>query len=402
MGRLKKMVAGYVLVIESHALQRSVLVNGLRNLQIACVLSAGNAQQAVEHIRRQEVIDIIFFDLLDGSINNLDFLSVASELGNVRALIVHGELPLALLRSVAKMSSLSSIPLLGVLNKPLQPQALQKILAVFKTHHVSSLIKPAAELELIPRAEVLQGLIAGEFQAWYQPKFNLHDGRLFGAEVLVRWVHPQKGLLMPRDLLATVVAYDLIDDMFKQLLEQGLEFMSRQREQGLDLGLAFNLTGSQLMRNDLVEHIVQRLQQYEMPSSALMFEITENGMLDLPGSAVENLLRLHHAGCGLSIDDFGIGFSSWRQLAHLPFNQLKLDGVFVRDVDDLSNRAVISSSVALAKALRMDLVAVGIENAHALNTLISLGCSFGQGFHLALPMTSADFATWLKFHSPLV
>ncbi|QJI31252.1 EAL domain-containing response regulator [Pseudomonas sp. ADAK18] len=396
------MIEGCVLVVESHALQRSVLVNWLLNLQVACVLSAGNALQAVDHICRQEIIDIIFFDLSDGSINNLDFLSVGSKLGNVRTLVVHGELPLALLRSVSRLSSLSSIRLLGVLDKPLQPQALQKILSAFKTHHSASLREPAAKLELTPHAEVLQGLIAGEFQAWYQPKFNLHDGRLFGAEVLVRWEHPKKGLLMPSNLLATVVAYDLIDDMFKQLLEQGLEFMSRQREQGLDLGLAFNLTASQLVRDDLVEHIVQRLDQYKMPGSALMFEVTENGLLDLPPSAVENLLHLHQAGCGLSIDDFGIGFSSLRQLAHLPFNQLKLDTVFVRDVDDLGNRAVISSSVALAKALRMDLVVVGIENAHELHTLISLGCSFGQGFHLALPMTGADFSLWLKLHAPAV
>lgn len=390
------MVEGRVLVIESHALQRSVLVNGLLRLQVSSVLSAGDAMQAVDHIRCQEVIDIIFFDLGDGSINNLDFLTVARELGNVRTLVVYGELPLALRRAVEGMSTLSSIRLLGVLEKPLQLRALQKILSDFKPLHCSALRGSRTALELLPRQQVLLGLTAGEFQAWYQPKFNLHDGRLFGAEVLVRWSHPQRGLLLPHDLLAAVVAYDLIDEMFKLLLDQGLEFMSRLREQGLDLGLSFNLTASQLVSSELVEHVIQRLHQYEMPGAALMFEVTENGLLDLPTSTVKNLWHLHQAGCGLSIDDFGIGFSSLRQLAHLPFNQLKLDGVFVHDVDNVGNRAVISSSVALARALKMDLVVEGIENGHTLNTLIDLGCSFGQGFHLALPMGAADFAVWLQ------
>lgn len=390
------MVEGRVLVIESHALQRSVLVNGLLRLQVSSVLSAGNAMHAVDHIRCQEVIDIIFFDLGDGSINNLDFLTVARELGNVRTLVVYGELPLALRRAVERMSTLSSIRLLGVLEKPLQLRALQKILSDFKPLHCSALRGSLTALELIPRQQVLLGLTAGEFQAWYQPKFNLHDGRLFGAEVLVRWSHPQHGLLLPQDLLAAVVAHDLIDEMFKRLLDQGLELMSRLREQGLDLGLSFNLTASQLVSNELVEHVIQRLHQYEIPAAALMFEVTENGLLDLPTSTVRNLWHLHQAGCGLSIDDFGIGFSSLRQLAHLPFNQLKLDGVFVRDVDDLGNRAVISSSVALARALRMDLVVENIESAHTLNVLVNLGCSFGQGFHLAVPMTAADFAVWLQ------
>ncbi|NMX68134.1 EAL domain-containing protein [Pseudomonas sp. WS 5111] len=402
MGRLKQMVEGCVLVIESHALQRSVLVNGLLNLQVASVVSAGNAMQAVDHIRSQAVIDIIFFDLADGSINNLEFLRVASELGNVRALVIHGELPLALRRSVEKLTTLSSIRLLGVLEKPLQLRALQKILSDFTPLYCSALRGTLTAIELIPRQQVLLGLMAGEFQAWYQPKFNLHDGRLFGAEVLVRWNHPQRGLLLPRDLLAAVVAYDLLDEMFKRLLDQGLELMSRLREQGFDTGLAFNLTASQLVSSDLVEHVIQRLHQYELPGAALMFEITENGLLDLPASAVENLLHLHQAGCGLSVDDFGIGFSSLTQLAHLPFNQLKLDGVFVRDVDDLGNRAVISSSVALARALKMDLVVENIENAYTLNALVDLGCSFGQGFHLAVPMSADDFAVWLQCRASVV
>lgn len=390
------MVESCVLVIESHALQRSVLVKGLLNLNVTCVLSAANAAQAVHHICRQHVIDIIFFDLSDGSISNLEFLRVASGRGNVRSLVVHGELPRELRRAIDKMGRLSYLPLLGVLDKPMQPQALQRILAAFDSMHCPALRPRVTERELIPRSQVLQGLIACEFQAWYQPKFNLHDGRMYGAEVLVRWNHPQRGLLLPRDLLAAVVAYDLIDDMLKQLLEQGLEFLSRLRERGFDMGLAFNLTASQLLGSDLAEHVVQRLRHYNLSGSTLMFEINENGLQDLPHCVLGNLLLLHQRGCGLSIDHFGIGFSSLKQLAQLPFNQLKLDREFVRDIDDLGNRAVISSSVALAKALKMELVVEGIESARALHTLINLGCSFGQGIHLARPMTGPDFAEWLN------
>lgn len=385
-----------VLVVESHAFQRSVLVKGLQNLQVGCVLSAASVLQAVEHIRSGKVIDIVFFDLSDGSLNNHEFLAVANVLGNVKALVVHAVLPSGLYRSLVKMRTFSGINLIGVLEKPLQPDALQNILSAFRQLQCSTGKPVSPELELVPQEQVRQGLLAAEFQAWYQPKFNLRDGSLFGAEVLVRWNHPVRGLLLPRDLLAAVLAYDMIDDMFKQLLDQGLEFINALRYQGSDLGLAFNLTASQLVRNDLVEHIVQRLHQYDMPGSALMFEVTENSLLDLPGCALENLLHLRQAGCGLSIDDFGSGFSSLKQLAQLPFNQLKLDSMLIRDVDDPGNKAVISASVALSKALKMDLVVVGIESAQALRTLISLGCSFGQGFQLAVPMTAADFAVWLE------
>ncbi len=192
------------------------------------------------------------------------------------------------------------------------------------------------------------------------------------------------------------MAYDLLDEMFKQLLDQGIALLGRLRKQGIELGLAFNLTVSQLVRNELVEHIVQTLHQYGVSGSTLMFEVSENSLLDLPASALENLQRLHQMGCGLSIDDFGTGFSSLRLLAQLPFDQLKLDGLFVQDLNDPSNRALVLSSLALARTLRMDLVIEGIGSSQILEQLIDLGCTFGQGFHLALPMVGTDFIDWLE------
>ncbi|AZE22383.1 diguanylate cyclase/phosphodiesterase [Pseudomonas chlororaphis subsp. aureofaciens] len=279
------------------------------SLRIEHVLSAGNAAQAEAYIQRRGVIDVVFLDLNDSSIDHRELLRIAGELGNVRTLVVYSELQLELCRAAIQVKTLFDIKLLGVLDKPLQLTALQKLISRF----VRSQIPPSAstwacsmiEHELIPEEQVRHGLVSGAFQAWYQPKFNLCDGQLFGAEVLVRWDHPVRGVLLPKDLLAAVLAYDLIDDMFKQLLDQGLLVLSRLRKQGVEIGLSFNLTASQLVHDDLVEHILHRLEQHRLSGTVLIFEVIENSLLNLPVPAYENLLRLYQAGCGLSIDDFG-------------------------------------------------------------------------------------------------
>lgn len=390
------MLLAHVLVIESHAFQRAVLVKALTRLQVETVTAVANTTLAVECLRGPDVIDIIFFDVADGLVNNYDFLQVASEQGNTRALVLYSDLQNDLYRSVIQMKSFSGISLLGVLKKPLQLENLSQVLSRFaQLQHCAPQHLPA-ESELIPEDEVRQGLAIGAFQAWYQPIFKLPDGLLTGAEVLVRWQHPTRGLLLPKDLLAAVLAYDLIDDMFKQLLDQGLSLLGYLREQGIEFGLSFNLAASQLIRNGLVEHIVQRLEQYGFTASILMFEVTENSLLDLPASARKNLVRLHEIGCGLSVDDFGAGFSSLKTLAELPFDQLKLDGIFVQDLADPGSQVIVTGSLALSRKLGVDLVVEGISNQDIFDSLVRLGCTFGQGFYLGLPAKRGDFVSWVE------
>ncbi|WPN52007.1 EAL domain-containing response regulator [Pseudomonas sp. P9_2] len=384
------------MVIEHHAFQRAVLVKALGNLGVANVLSASDAEQAIGLLTQLPKVDIVFFDLADGSINHSAFLKVAGELGNVQTLVAYSELQADLYRTVKQMKTLSGLKLLGILDKPLDMQDLQRLLENFKLRHHVLTAPDLSVPELIPEDQVRHGLAVGAFEAWYQPKFDLVERRLFGVEALVRWRHPTRGMLLPRDLLGAVLAYDLIDEMLKQLLDQGIALLLQLRTQGIDLGMAFNLTASQLVRNDLVDYIIQCLQGYDLPGSGLTFEVAESSLLDLPASALANLLRLREAGCGLSIDDFGLGFSSLRLLAQLPFNQIKLDGVFVQDLANPGNRAVVASSLALTRALQMDLIIEGVGSQPALDTLIELGCHFGQGFHLAVPMPGADFCGWLE------
>ncbi|WP_175403916.1 EAL domain-containing response regulator [Pseudomonas sp. 25 R 14] len=384
------------MVIEHHAFQRAVLVKALGNLGVGNVLSASDAEQAIGLLKKLPKVDIVFFDLADGSINHSAFLKVAGELGNVQTLVAYSELQADLYRTVKQMKTLSGLKLLGILDKPLDMQDLQRLLENFKLRHHVLTAPDLSVPELIPEDQVRHGLAVGAFEAWYQPKFDLVERRLFGVEALVRWRHPTRGMLLPRDLLGAVLAYDLIDEMLKQLLDQGIALLLQLRAQGIDLGMAFNLTASQLVRNDLVDYIIQCLQGYDLPGSGLTFEVAESSLLDLPASALANLLRLREAGCGLSIDDFGLGFSSLRLLAQLPFNQIKLDGVFVQDLANPGNRAVVASSLALTRALQMDLIIEGVGSQPALDTLIDLGCHFGQGFHLAVPMPGADFFAWLE------
>ncbi|TLG88031.1 EAL domain-containing protein [Pseudomonas edaphica] len=387
-----------VVVIEHHAFQRAVLVKALGNLGVGNVLSASDAEQAISLLNQLPKVDIVFFDLADGSINHSAFLKVAGELGNVQTLVAYSELQADLYRTVKQMKTLSGLKLLGILDKPLDMQDLQRLLENFKLRHHVLMAPDLSVPELIPEDQVRHGLAVGAFEAWYQPKFDLVERRLFGVEALVRWRHPTRGMLLPRDLLGAVLAYDLIDEMLKQLLDQGIALLLQLRAQGIDLGMAFNLTASQLVRNDLVDYIIQCLQGYDLPGSGLTFEVAESSLLDLPASALANLLRLREAGCGLSIDDFGLGFSSLRLLAQLPFNQIKLDGVFVQDLANPGNRAVVASSLALTRALQMDLIIEGVGSQPALDTLIDLGCHFGQGFHLAVPMPGADFCCWLEHY----
>ncbi len=321
-----------VLVIEHHTFQRAVLVKALQSLGIPCVLLADNAKQACVQMRGKGSIDIVFFDLNDDLLEILDLWQSDVALKRIRALILFSDLQPDISRAMDRMNVLSGTFLLGVLKKNLQLGDLRKMLMRFDQVQNAPVPRVIPEQKLLSREEVLRGLAMTEFRAWYQPKFNLRDGSLFGAEVLVRWEHPTRGLLLPCDLLSAVLAHGLINEMLKQLLGQGIQLLLKLKARGVSLQLSFNLAASQLNCTQLVAHLEELLRQHELPGSAFMFEVAESGLLDFSLSAQENAHALYRLGCGLSIDDFGVGFSSLRMLAQLPFSQLKLDGMFVQDL----------------------------------------------------------------------
>ena len=386
-----------VLVLENQRFQRSVLIKMLDRLGLQEVRQASSTKQAMAQLHACGGMDIVLCDLADRSLDCLEFLRGASQAGLVQAVALCSELRPELRRALAQMRSLSGLQMLGVLSQPLQLRAMRHLLHSYWRRRLPS-ARAQTPAALPHEHEIHQGLALGEFRAWYQPKFMLGTGRLAGVEALVRWEHPTRGVLLPAQFLAAVLAYDLIDPIFKQLLEQGLNLLSMLRRQHIQLELAFNLHASQLLDDELLLHIQQALLRHGLPGTTLLFELAENGLLDLSPRTQENLLRLRLLGCGLSIDDFGTGFSSLKLLCQLPFNQLKLDGAFVRHVDDPQNQAMVASTLALARSLDMSLVIEGIGTQRSHEGVLALGCEIGQGFYLARPMAGYRLIPWLEAH----
>lgn len=379
-----------VLVLGHDEYTRHVLISLLRQLGMGEALQAGEPDEALVQVQRQGGVDIVFCDVMHREPECLAFLRLAGQRALVRAVVVYSELSWHLQRSLGHLVALADLQLLGVLSAPLELCALRRTLQ--RLHPTP----PALRVPVLPSEdEVRRGLALGEFRAWFQPQLQLRSNDVVGAEALVRWEHPAHGVLLPADFLGAVLAYDLIDQMFKQQLEQGLCLLGVLRRQGVSLNLAFNLHASQLVGSALVEHIRQALDRHAFKGSILTFELAENGLLVCPPETRESLLRLRLLGCNLSIDDFGLGFSSLKSLCQLPFNQIKLHGNVVQRLERPCNRAMVASTQALVQSLGMTLVIEGVSSVRVRDGLLALGCEIGQGFYLARPMTGRDLLLWL-------
>lgn len=385
-----------VLIVHQQGSQVDALIDRLQYLGVTEWLHTSDTAQALTLLQGANAVDIVLCDLGEQALERLEFLRDARQTGRVRALVLCSELSPELRRAVGQMSSLAGLPLLGVLNQPLQLHTLRTVLWRYRQGRGRSLLTTRPVAILPSEAEIRRGLESAEFRAWYQPQLHMAHGELCAVEALARWQHPRRGLLRPRDFLAAVLAYDLIDELFTQVFEQGLELLASLHRQGQPLQLAFNLHASQLASPGLVAQVRQALLRHGLPGSSLTFELSESGVLDLPGMTEYHLWQLRSLGCVLAIDDFGAGFSSLKQMSRLPFTRIKLDGAFIQRPLEPCNRAIIASTLALSRSLGMELVIEGVSSQPIREALVGMGCQSGQGFFLARPMDGSRLRQWLR------
>lgn len=229
-------------------------------------------------------------------------------------------------------------------------------------------------------------LARGEFVLHYQPKFAA-SGEPVGAEALLRWQHPQRGLLMPDTFIALAERTGLIIAIGDWVLGEACRQMSLWYAQGYrDWRVAVNLSALQFCHAGLVDSVASALKRYQLPANCLTLEITETTAMRNADASLAILGRLAEMGVDLSIDDFGTGYSSLLYLKRLPANELKIDRGFVRDLEqDSDDAAIVSAIVALGQALDLRIVAEGVETSGQQDFLTRLGCDSLQGYLLGQP-----------------
>ncbi len=250
------------------------------------------------------------------------------------------------------------------------------------------------ELSLI--GEMREALVRNEFVVFYQPKLNLSKNRISGAEALIRWRHPTKGMIAPMRFIPFAEQTGFIREITPWLLEHVIEQAAQWRRSGMTVVASVNLSTLDLLNRDLVPQIQGLLDRFDLPAEQLCLEITESALMDEPELALKHLNELSAHGLKLSIDDYGSGQASLGYVKSLPVNELKIDRVFVTDVDSTpKNAAIVRSTILLCRELGLSVVAEGAENSNELDWLKDNGCDVVQGYVIAKPMALDDFVAWV-------
>jgi len=247
----------------------------------------------------------------------------------------------------------------------------------------------------------LRGAFArGEIEPFFQPVVKLETGAISGFEALARWRHPRRGIVPPDEFLPMCGDLGLMVDLGHLMMRaSALQLAAwRERHSAADkLTCSVNLSTGDLDRLDLVQEVEALIRETGLPKSSLKLEITESDIMRDPEHAAITLRNLREAGAGLSLDDFGTGFSSLSYLTRLPFDTLKVDRYFVRTMGANEGSAkIVRSVVNLGRELSLEVVAEGVENAAMARALMEIGCHYGQGFGYAPALSAQEAEVYLN------
>ncbi|MDO9225729.1 MAG: EAL domain-containing protein [Pseudomonadota bacterium] len=246
------------------------------------------------------------------------------------------------------------------------------------------------------------GLAADELVLYYQPKVNLRTGQVIGLEALLRWRHPEQGLLLPGSFLPHVEHHDLIVEIGEWVARQALAQLSTWNKAGLAVPVSINVAARQLLQGDFVDCMRHCLEDFPgVPPGLLEIEILESAALENTRHVRGVIEACWSMGVSFSLDDFGTGYASLSYLRDIPAETLKIDQSFVRDVlEDSDDLTLVEGIIGLATAFRRTVVAEGVETPEQGVLLMRLGCDIAQGYGIARPMPAADIPAWVAAYQP--
>jgi len=353
----------------------------------------------------------IALDLIMPDMDGVEVLAKLSSRGCTANMVITSGVSRRVLEAAGRSAMEHGLAISGVLPKPFSPAQLRTLLARNCTFNQGKKRSSRDGIAFIPdQRSLIDALRRRQIGMVFQPKVACVDGQLAGFEALARWHHPEHGLLGPDLFIPIAESSGLIDELTSQIIEQALKWYgSNFSSDKLDLAsgvsnvlspgltLSVNISAKTLDNFTFVDRVVELCTLHHVSNTRLIFELTESSAMADPVASLDLLTRLRMKGFQLSIDDFGTGFSSMKQLVRLPFSEIKVDKSFVMTaMSSQESRSVIRSIVELGDSLGLKSVAEGVEDAETLAFLREVGCDMAQGYYIGRPMSGENTLKWIS------
>ena len=374
-----------VMVVEDHGFQRRMALRLLAELGVTDVHQAADGAGALSQLDDLErVPDVVLVDLDMPGMDGIEFIGHVAQRRLARAVVVVSALDAALLNTVQTMAHAYGLRVLGSVEKPLTLDKLAAALGDY-THgpHDDADDEPIE----ISASSIREALAAGEIGPWYQPQVEFGNGRVVGVEALARWTRPDGHVVPPAHFVGLLEREGLLEALTDHMLTQACRDKRRWDAQGLRLTLSVNVSPTSLTLNSAADRYQRLVEAEGVDPTEVILEITESSVMADAARGLGVMARLRLKGFGLSIDDFGTGWSSLAQLSQVPFTELKIDQGFVSGAHrQPRKRAVVEASLDLARKLDLKVVAEGVESIDDWQMLAELGCGIAQGALVSLPV----------------
>ena len=384
-----------VLVLDDDLFALKLLARQLTLLGIDEVRTCDSATAALDVLNREgAVFDVMLVDLHMPGMDGVEFLRhLAQRRFRGGLILVSGE-DERILRSVAALAKAHHLRVLGSLHKPVSGDDLKRVLESMPLPSrttTATAIRTSFSVE-----ELRNALSGGQLVNYYQPQVRMNNAEVVGVEALVRWRHPDEGVVMPDHFVRLAEANALSGALTRRVLTGALADAHRWADAGLDLWLSVNVSMDVLVALDFPDEVAGAARKAGVSPSKLILEVTESQLMRDSLVLLDIATRLRLKRIGLSIDDFGTGYSSLAQLRDIPFDELKLDRGFVHGAwNNASLRAILQANLEMARQLGLRSVAEGVEDRHDWDFLRSLGCELAQGYFIARPMPADQLEGWL-------
>lgn len=386
-----------ILIVEDHPFQHLYLQNLFSELGDFDLVCARDGEEALACLKQRD-FDLVLTDLLMPGMDGVQFIQGLAAQPSRPALAIMSAASRRMLMGASLVASNLQVKVIGLISKPVNAAALRCL-----TDQLQALrqVAPAEIQPGIDCQSLMNALVNGDLQAWFQPKKALSNGRIVAAEALVRWAHPEHGLLLHGVFLPALIACNLEERLLWCVLKQAMAAQATWRQQGYDIPVSINLPTHLLNSHDLPDRIQAFVLEHQGLPARICFELMECSVPDDISNFYAGACRLRIKGFGLSQDDFGKGYSSYMNLVSAPFTELKIDRALVQGCNANEELAqALTSIVSLGRQLGLIVVAEGVETAQELALLRKIDCTQVQGFLISHAVSADQFQQLLTHDGP--